>query len=447
MATVICIDFGTSTSKVAASIDGDVSFPIPIGQYEEDPIKEYPIDSSLLFAADKRIYFGHQAVGKSLAPNASPQRRLDSLKRRLTTGDQIDLHTILLPSAFNQTGIDYSIAETLILMLAHIVRLSHNFLRNELGEEVLENVSYRFTRPVFDDERSRWVDEQMGSAIAKALLFERRLAKDYVAIMEANVARDLLDGCHSVAASRDRIAAQGLEEPIAAGILHLSQRYDHRSLAAIMDIGGGTTDIALFVAIQPHGKASIDRVKQLGHSISVTKAGDYIDGLLKEMIERSANDNFTERDQIEIDLNIRRWKEDIFNFQETVPTLSGGRVLQRILLHDFGRNPKFMSMQRELISSLFSVLESARADIEMFATASQFPHGEIELIPSGGGAKLPIFSELAKLTWKSLPSNRRLRITVKNPIPESASDYADYFPQLAVALGGAIEDIPRVIGR
>ena len=445
MATIICIDFGTSMSKVAASIDGDAPFPIPIGQIEEDPIKEFSIDSSLLFAADRRIYFGHRAVGKSMTFDATPERRLDSLKRRLTTGDRNDLNTVMLPRAFNQTGFDYSISETLILMFAHILRLTHAYLLEEIGREAFENVTYRFTRPVFEDERARWVDGQLSFAIAKALLLEKQLPKNYAANIDASLARKLLDACNVETGPRDRVAVQGLEEPIAAGILQLSQRYSHRSLAAIMDIGAGTTDIAFFVAIQPDGRASIDRIKPLGRPMSVMKAGDYIDDLLKEVIEGNAEFELSERDQIEIELNIRRWKEDIFNFQETVPTLSGGRVLQRIMLHQFEGTQKFMSMQQELIDALFSVFESARKQIEFFATASQFPHGEIELIPSGGGARLPIFREINTLKWESVPSRRNLGITVKNPVPEIASNYADNFPQLAVALGGAIEEIPRVI--
>src|SRR5262245_15864902 len=111
MSSIICIDFGTSLTKVAASLYGDMPFAIPIGTLERDPIREYAINSSLLFSEDGNIYVGHHAIEMSFASRGNPQRRLDSLKRWLIAGDVRDLERTEIPSQYNQTGLSFTLAE------------------------------------------------------------------------------------------------------------------------------------------------------------------------------------------------------------------------------------------------------------------------------------------------------------------------------------------------
>ncbi len=445
MTTIICVDFGTGMSKVAASIDGGDPFPIPLARMVEDPVKEYPIDSSLLFSADGQIYFSHKAVEESLLHQSKPQRRLDSLKRRLTTGDLSDLRTVPLHKAFNQTGIEFSIADTLTLMYAHILHLTRQYLSDAHGDEVLRHVKYRFTRPVFHEDRAKWFDSQVANALFMAIAFDASQKHDLTYSVDAQAARKHLDASSKRSGPSADICKTGFLEPVAAGMLHLSREDDHRTVAAIMDIGAGTTDMALFVAIQPHGKAGIDRVKTLGKTLSVNKAGDHIDDLIRKRIESDAFEvkhMLTETDRIEIDLHIRRWKEDLFTFSETIPVLGKGIVLPKITRHSFLKSSGYKETEEVLINDLFEVFGTASRDIEFFATASDFPISEIELIPAGGGARLPVFQKIGALTWKT--SRRLLGIEIKKPIPDQAADYNEEYPQLAVALGGALEGLPEV---
>ena len=62
----------------------------------------------------------------------------------------------------------------------------------------------------------------------------------------------------------------------------------------------GTTDMALFVAIQPHGAPTIDRVRELGRSLSVPKAGDYIDAILRKIIEDEASPKLSKATSAEL---------------------------------------------------------------------------------------------------------------------------------------------------
>jgi hypothetical protein len=437
-------------SKVAVTLENSAPFPIPLGSFDGDAVKEYPIDSSLLFAADGRIYFSSHAIRKSFEVQGEPQRRLDSLKRRLTTMDQDDLNRTPIHHTLNQTGTEFTLADALALQFAHILRLTHDHLRRQYNGELLDEVDYRFTRPVFGPEKGSLVDRYMSGAIEAGLQIELRLGETYAGSIEARLARSLLDSLATMPPSSKCISTRGLLEPVAAGILVLSQVPNRRFLAVIMDIGAGTTDMALFAGIQPDDAPTVDRVHTYGTPISVPKAGDYIDDLLKGIIEVSAGKPLTPRDRIEIDLSIRRWKEDIFMFQETIPTLSGGRRIARITQHNFIRERAFQDMEQEMIDSLHGVLKSAESTINDYATLVgpplYRPVEAIEIIPCGGGANLPVFGKIARSQWVSRPSGRRLKFDVQKPVPVDGNYSPEIFPQLAVALGGALRDQPVVNG-
>lgn len=438
-------------SKVAVSIDGAPPFPIPLGQCEGDPVKEFLIDSSLLFATDARIYFGTYAVRKSQENLRLPQRRYDSLKGRLTTGDKTELGDVKLPSLLNSTGVEFSIADAMALMFAHIFRLTHDYLRQEYEDGVLGNVSYRFTRPVFNEERGAWVDRHMVCAIAAGLSLEVQLGKSYAGSIDAKDARNLIDqSAKKKNAKYRKISSHGIPEPVAAGILVLSQVPDRRFLSAIVDIGAGTTDIALFAGVQPAGNATVDRVRTQGNPVSIANAGDHVDEFIKQMVEEGFQGALTARDRIEIEQNIRRWKEDVFKFGEAIPILSGGKRLARITHHKLTLDARFLKMQQELIEALMQVLKSAESIIDTFATSNApplyRPVTSIEIVPCGGGANLPIFKEIALRHWRSSPSGKTLGFDVQKPVPAVGGNYDESFPQLAVALGGAVRDQPVVNG-
>lgn len=450
MSTIICIDYGTAMSKAAASFDGDAPFPIPLGQCEGDPVKEYAIDSSLLFAADGKVYLGSVAVGKSREGRGPRQPRLDSLKRLLTEGEQVDLDAKALATEVNRTGTEFSAGDALILMFSHILRLTHDFLRKQYGADALDDVTYRFTRPSFDPERAAWIDRQMRSALAAARALERRLEIGYDGSHGARRVRALLDDVRLRSPVLDGISSHGLVEPVAAGLLVLSQVPNRRFLATVIDIGAGTTDIALFAGVQPDGAPLVDRVQTYGVPLSITMAGDRIDSLLSSKFKEAAEAALTDEEQIEMELNIRPWKEDMFRFEETFATFRGGRRVGPVRLHTFLADDEYRKMEAAVIATLLEVIGSAAEVVEEYATLMGpplwKPVDSIEIIPCGGGAKLPIFEELKGGYWQSLPSKSRLGFEVKRPVPDDVVEYDEYFPQLAVALGGALAFQPRVNG-
>lgn len=437
MDDVISIDFGTSMSKVAVKING-VLAAIPLGELSGDPVKKYPYESSLLFSSDGSIYLGYEAVKKSLEHAGGLEPRLDSLKRRLTTGAIADLSEIKIPAEFNQTGVPFSIRDALTLLIGHLLALSRKELKNSFDRELDDTIEIRFTRPVFDTKRAAWVDREMSHAINAAYVLQESLRKPHTGFIAAQKARELLTKAINFSGPH---VLPGIEEPVAASVLYLSQP-NRRSISAIVDIGAGTTDLGLFVAIQPDRAEQIDRARALAEPKSVNKAGDHLDKILKAML---IDGNQTDaQGRIEIDLSIRRWKEDLFTFNEAVATLSRGRILRRVLRHQFLAQQEYVGMANEIREALQSMLDSA-VGIEMFANASYHTVNYIDLIPAGGGARLPLIDELAKLFWQGARNVLPLRVV--REVPDIALDYSDDFPQLAVALGAADAENPTFVRR
>lgn len=432
---IICIDFGTSMSKVAARIGGQL-VAIPLGELSGDPVKKYPYDSSLLFSSDGNIYLGYKAVTRSLDHAIGLAPRLDSLKSLLTQGKLTDLNETQIPLLLNCTGVPFSIRDALALLIGHILALTRKELKKTFKRKLDDTIEIRFTRPVFDTERAEWVDREMSHAICTACALEKKLRNAHTGVITALDAKELIEEATSV---REPPVRSGIEEPVAASVLYLTQP-NRRSISAIVDIGAGTTDLGLFIAIQPDNAVQIDRARALVNPKSVRKAGDHLDKILKSMlIDGIRLDSLR---KVEIDLNIRRWKEDIFTLGEAIATLSGGVKLKRVLRHKLVVHQDYVAMAKEIRDALQSMLESAEG-IELYASTTSHRVTCIELIPAGGGAKLPLIDELATLSWQG--DRNSLHMRVVRTVPEIALDYSDDFPQLAVALGGAATDNPGFI--
>lgn len=435
MNDIICIDFGTSMSKVAAKINGQL-VAIPLGDLSGDPVKKFPYESSLLFSSDGNIYLGYEAVKRSSNHTRGLEPRLDSLKRRLTMEDRTDLSETLIPSLLNRTGVSFSIRDALTLLIGHILALTRKELKNTFDRKLDDTIEIRFTRPVFDTERAEWVDREMSHAICTACALEKKLRMAHKGVIAAHDAKEFLKKATS---GREPPSRSGIEEPVAASVLYLTQP-NRRSIIAIVDIGAGTTDLGLFIVIQPDNADQIDRAHALADPRSVKKAGDHLDEILKSMLIDGVR--LDSQRKLEIDLNIRRWKEGLFTSQEAVATLSGGVRLKRVLQHQLVAHKDYLDMEIEIRNAMQSMLQSA-VGIELFANAPYFRANCIDLIPAGGGAKLPLIEELAKLSWQG--DRNSLPMRVVRTVPEIALEYSDDFPQLAVALGGAATDNPRFI--
>jgi molecular chaperone DnaK len=70
----------------------------------------------------------------------------------------------------------------------------------------------------------------------------------------------------------------------------------------------------------------------------------------------------------------------------------------------------------------------------------------INLVATGGGATLPIISELARegVTYESKHVNLTLRDSVPTRVRETNPELIEPYPQIAVAVGGALPELPSL---
>lgn len=208
----------------------------------------------------------------------------------------------------------------------------------------------------------------------------------------------------------------------------------------VVDIGAGTSDLSLYrIHIDPEtGKNAAMEVE--GSSKGLTEAGNYLDRILIELIIKKSglsSDNpmwINERSALE--LRIRDYKESLFNDEYVYVTLMNGTEVE-IELIEFLQHNAVVEFGNNLRKAMVDILESA--DISFINWVLSNPARKLAIALTGGGAELPMVTELAKGTI--LVNGHEIPVVRSLQFPTwlrelDANLEADY-PRVAVSLGGA----------
>ena len=164
---LICLDFGTAMSKAAATKERDENLlELPLGSSAGDANTIYGLRSSLFVSRSGRIYFGHEAIAKSMNESDSERRRFDSLKQQLSQGELTDLSEKFLDVAINPTNVPLSHADAILLYLAYLTDMATSELASRYG--LSRYVRRRFARPCWESNRAAWAMDEMRMMLAKA---------------------------------------------------------------------------------------------------------------------------------------------------------------------------------------------------------------------------------------------------------------------------------------
>jgi len=237
------------------------------------------------------------------------------------------------------------------------------------------------------------------------------------------------------------VAGRGLGalEPIAAGVSRLEREYDHRSLAVVVDIGAGTTDMAALSAIQPYGEGEVRKAYPQGTPSSELNAGDVLDGLLRNHILNGlrAPTSDLEALQAQAEQNMRLWKEQLFTHGSVQPTFAGGIVAKEVHLEGFLGLRVVREFEAAVSQQFQRVLDSITSIANLYAESPYHPLSNISLIPAGGGARLPVITRLAGV--RNLGgANFEIKSMGYEPrwFRREYGGDPDLFPKLAVAIAG-----------
>ena len=455
----LCFDFGTARSKafaVAANGDDDEVelVDIPLGDIDNDVDGSvYAISSSVWIDEAGLVFVGSEAIGRSQADvyPGSSRARIDSLKHRVSLADSEAFVTQrLLPNAENPTEVALTLDDVLILFLAYLTDLATAHLQ---AQHRGRYVRRRFSLPCWPPKHRAWSTPFLSTRLVAAQVvadtftghwpngIPAAVVKECVAksMESVGAAQYLVDRAPNLAPELSKHWG-GVLEPLAAGSTRVWQGQNSKEAILVLDVGAGTTDVALFWVVQLSRDTAYPGHRAfpiIPTSDAIRVAGDHLDNILiNELVTRAHLDGVEgERKQAEASLRlagIRRLKEELFK-REVVRHRMGNDLTIEVSLEDFLVLPDVQNFQKALEESVRSFLGKVAASWERVDT--------IHLVLTGGGCDLPMVRRLAGMSLK-ISGGRTVRLKSTPRVPAFLNDYDEdlsrEYPQLAVAMGGAL---------
>jgi molecular chaperone DnaK (HSP70) len=222
---------------------------------------------------------------------------------------------------------------------------------------------------------------------------------------------------------------------VAAG----SIRATGRRVVAVADIGGGTSDFGVFMT----GLAGRDVLAEVkGSSQVLRQAGDHLDMLLtlhildKAGIDRE--DPAGKGPARRLRASQRARKEALF--AEGVVRVDIGDDTRTVTLKDFLADTRVQEFVQRLQSMFLGALKTAVECAKNNPQPDGYRATPVEILLTGGGHALPMVRELATnppMDWIFRDAAPELPT---GPIDENLKTVRR---QLAVAIGGAVRDLPH----
>jgi molecular chaperone DnaK (HSP70) len=445
-----CIDFGTALSKVAlvrrmprSQLSHRDVVPLEVGRREGVGQKNVLLLPSLVYVTDDGpLLFGDEAQKQVERGEWVGREAFVSPKQYLSTRELKELAEPLDP-AVDPSG-KYTAGDLLTLFLAHILAQAR---AAAAAEKLPWPVPLRVARPAWEPRRAAAAEKILQSLLLQAFVIADFLgdkltapggvADDHALIALAGAQNDerLEDPAlrRLVFELNDQGSASVLE---ATAVASGSIRDGGQRVVVVADIGGGTSDFGAFLT-GLSGHNSLTEIR--GSSRVLREAGDFIDMLLTRHILQKAGFNAKHPDAKKaaqrLRANQRANKERLFTAGEL--HLRFGEEVETVTVNGFLQDPGVQSFAGRLRAKFN---ESLTAAVECARQHSQ--GGEripVEILLTGGGHRLPMVMSLA-----SAPSINWTYVAAAPEIPDGpiAEEFRVMRPQLAVAIGGAVEDLP-----
>jgi molecular chaperone DnaK (HSP70) len=446
-----CVDFGTALSKMV------MVRAIPRNELEREDVKPLAIAvrdgfaprnpfllPSIVFVSNDHLMFGQEAEQIAIAAELSGRHAFVSPKQYLSTHDPEDIDQPL-PRDIDPSG-RFTARSLLTMFLAHLLeRAGHNAAR----EGVPWPVALRVARPAWDSERAAIGETTLQSLVRDGFalidsLGESLSARGGVSHSAALAALEKLqrspatDSEHLFSFSSNGSASILEATAVAAG----SIRATGRRVVAIADIGGGTSDFGAFMT----GLAGFDVLAEIQGSSKILKeAGDYLDMHLRRHILAAAgllHDDPAARGAVNrLRARARANKEILFT--EGRLTVEVGDDFVEVALADFLADQHVQAFSQRLRDRFHETLRIAVACARAYPQPNpRRTRTRVEIMLTGGGHALPMA--------RALVEEPSVKWTYAEQAPDlvEAPEDADFNivrRQLAVAIGGAVLDLPMEV--
>ena len=329
--------------------------------------------------------------------------------------------------------------DALVLYLAHLNYLAEkSLINNGLSADVMR----RYAHPAWDDAAVDTNSNAMKRIMAESIVLAKCFADEFEKCMPLSTAKCITRMART--AEDNDLPFELLLSPVyeataaGAGAL-MATRESRRQPYVILDIGAGTTDVAGCICVNNPEQEFVKVTEVTSARKAIRRAGNIIDSILQnEIMKRSSlTDESTEHDRVSKALrkSIRTTKENLFINDFVIVELASGETVE-IMLEEF--------LEIELMKNLFDEIKEIVTNAAFAVVGDDSP---VCLVATGGGASLPIVQDLVSHPIEK--NGDRLRLRLRDAMPDDLRDtypgLADFFPQLAVAIGGVHPELPLQI--
>lgn len=447
----VCVDFGTAYSKaaVAAGTYNEATQPVALhlGQAAAQAAdvsvygNPFVLESALYVSAD-RFWFGPKAVLISNQERAPGRARFESPKRHMIENPLEALRRLKADQSLVPGEIAFTYKDLLTLYFAYFTHVVASTLL-ETGFSPLAR--RRFALPSWEDERSGQWSSYLGELMARGQILADSAEDYWHSGLPLPLARMLLDKLETQTDLPVQLLGSGIPEAVAASNAVLRQPLPGKRIFTVVDVGAGTADMAAFVVLQkPDDDEPIRAALIAGTSRNYVGAGDQIDEALIECALQKAGVAPDDATYAALSNDARRTirgrKEAVFQdgFAEIE---AGADIVEPVTRDELLRSARVQQVaagiHRTFHDCIAAIGEPGLREFDQ----------EVFLYLTGGSAVLPF---VKKLAGRPLILNEtEIRVSACEETPAWLTEYdpllVENFRQLAVAVGGALPELPKVV--
>ncbi|MEK9845277.1 hypothetical protein, partial [Thalassospira sp.] len=443
---ILALDFGTAMSKAFATDGGDENLlSLALGRISGHTDTIFSLSSSIFITDDGKVYFGPDAINKSMQSGNKNRKRFDSPKQHLSQSEINNLFDSFPDISINPTSTRISCGDLLTLYLAYFTDMACSELEN--SHKKSRYVKRRFTLPHWRQERAEWADKSLREMLSLAQILADTLSQRWHEGLAVDQLKNLVDAARALPETPTSLITQGVYEATAAATSCFKDAPSgRRSYYVIVDVGAGTTDFAAFCVVR---RADSDRptVSRLSDTLkTLTQAGDTIDTILRNYIIKQTGlnhgDSYFDRINTRLSLEIRSYKEILFK-EGILNYVLADETTGEILLENFLKSEFMERFTNQLHRKFKEVVEAISPSWH-----EELSEKGLNLVFTGGGATMPMVKDLANLPVKlsGLTINIREAHSIPNWFEQDHPELLEEFNKLAVCIGATADELPRELG-
>ncbi len=414
---VLCLDYGSSSGK-AAALHHEEGLITLFGQNQQPGT----LSSSLAIDHQGIFRFGAAAEEAQKHPQSL---YIGSLKQKLSAIGAGQVLSSLQAPVYPDWPL--SLRQSLLLQLAY---LTENALRELKALGYGRYLLRRFSLPCW--RRAAWLElkPELMRLFAEAQIVADTFQGRFESGVHFSEYLEALQALKSEDQRPNYLVGRSVAEPIAAGASRFDAQRPFQGLVLFVDIGAGTTDMALMVVVSEPEQNYFTALPVPDGTEWLPMAGDYLDQALLDYLRRLHPGDYPSSA-----LQIRALKETLFR-EECVNIEETGETIYLDSFMEFEACQKYASQLRLRLEKLLS-----RLPLSILEKASETG---LTVCLSGGGATLPMVKKLQ--SGEIELGGYKLQLQPGPQVPGHLQDLdlseANY-AQLAVAIGGTSSYLPK----